>query len=175
MKKDRQIITTSCRREFATFPVAVLAFVMNRKKEFLLLKRPSESRWEVPSGALELGESPVQGLVRELREELGDAFRHRILGPVHATSFRFDDNVTNMLSLGFAVQHSGGHVIPGDDMSGAQCLWLSVESIRKRRDISVPSDLELFSRARDICRIGIQGVDCATKSSSVRRAAARQD
>lgn len=35
MKKGKQIITTSCRRDIATFPVAILAFVMNRKKEFL--------------------------------------------------------------------------------------------------------------------------------------------
>ena len=88
----------------------VKAFVINEKEEFLLLKRPSESTWEVPSGALEAGESPLQGLARELREELGDAFRFRVLGPVHATSFRFDSKVTHMLSLGFVVQHLAGHV-----------------------------------------------------------------
>lgn len=156
MKQERQTITASCGRVFATFPVAVLAFVMNRKEEFLLFRRPSESTWEVPSGALETGEAPIQGLTRELREELGDGFLHRVLGPVHATAFRFDDRVTNMLSLGFVVQHLGGDVTPGDDMSGAECLWIPLDGIRHRKDISVPNDLDLFSQARDIFRVRIR-------------------
>ena len=149
-KVYKQTVTAISGRTFATFPVAILAFVINQKEEFLFLKPPAETGWEIPSGGLEAGESPLQGLDRELHEELGAAFKHSVLGPVHATLFRYDDRVTNMLSLGFAVQHLDGDIVPGDDMAGAQCLWLTIEEIRNRGDIAVPDDINLFSYALDV-------------------------
>lgn len=148
----KQTVTAVSGRTFATFPVAILAFIINQDEEFLFLKRPAKTDWEIPSGGLEAGESPRQGLERELREELGEAFKCELLGPVHATSIRYDGKVTNMLSLGFLVQHLDGAIVPGDDMAGAQCLWLTVDGIQNRNDISVPDDLNLFLYARDMFR-----------------------
>ena len=153
MTKNRQTVHSSSDREFATFPVALLAFVLNRREEFLLLKRAGESSWEIPSGALESGESPIRGLTRELHEELGDAVRYRVLGPVHATSLRLDSKIDNLLSLGFAVQYVDGAICPGDDMAGASHQWISADKVTHQTDIEVPSDANLFVEALQIFRL----------------------
>lgn len=59
-------------------PTYVGALIVERRRETrILLGKRSASRaffpdvWDVPGGHCELGESPDQALVRELREELG--------------------------------------------------------------------------------------------------------
>lgn len=55
--------------------VVVVAGAVYHRGRLLAARRsaPEElaGRWELPGGKLEAGESPEQGLVRELREELG--------------------------------------------------------------------------------------------------------
>jgi len=49
--------------------------LIRKKGQVLLGRRPSDgslpNQWEFPGGKIELGESPVQALKRELSEELG--------------------------------------------------------------------------------------------------------
>lgn len=52
----------------------VMAAIIRRADTVLLTRRPENSRhagmWEFPGGKLDPGETPAQGLARELREEL---------------------------------------------------------------------------------------------------------
>jgi 8-oxo-dGTP diphosphatase len=61
-------------REFPEVPrMAVGAVVVDRGR-VLLVRRgnpPLKGHWSLPGGALELGESLAEGLVREVREETG--------------------------------------------------------------------------------------------------------
>lgn len=61
--------------ENATTPVvAVGGFVFDRNGRVLLVQRgrpPGEGLWTVPGGRLEPGETLVQGVAREVREETG--------------------------------------------------------------------------------------------------------
>lgn len=148
-----QTITAKSGRQFATFPAAVVAFVINDAEQFLFLRQTKEDSWEPSSGALEAGESPTQGVARELAEELGSAFRHRILGPVHVGAFKFDENVTNMLSFIFVVHYLGGEIVPGDDMLGAEFRWIAVEEFSTLRRFTVPWDISLFSESLDLFRL----------------------
>ncbi|MEJ2202246.1 MAG: 8-oxo-dGTP diphosphatase MutT [Desulfuromonadaceae bacterium] len=56
-------------------PIIVTAAVIRQEDGVLITKRPENSRhggrWEFPGGKLDPGESPQDGLRRELREELG--------------------------------------------------------------------------------------------------------
>lgn len=56
-------------------PIHVVALALeNEKGEILVTKRPSDKHqgglWEFPGGKLELGETRIQGLTREIKEEL---------------------------------------------------------------------------------------------------------
>ena len=53
------------------FSIGVFAIVFNEKKEALLLKRRDYDLWNLPGGGVEAGETPNQGLKREVMEEVG--------------------------------------------------------------------------------------------------------
>ena len=54
---------------------AVMAGVVERDGRFMICQRPEgkllAGKWEFPGGKIEPGETPEEGLMRELREELG--------------------------------------------------------------------------------------------------------
>ena len=88
------------------------------------------------------------GLIQYLQEELSD----RGAGRFHSGSFRLDRRVAEMVCLGYAVLHLGGEVAPGDDMAGAEARWMTLAEIIRRRDVEVPSNPELFRRARSLVK-----------------------
>ncbi len=55
--------------------VSVHGFVVNRKGEFLVVRRAMNDSlpgiWEMPGGKVEFGEDPKAAVVREVREETG--------------------------------------------------------------------------------------------------------
>ncbi len=56
-------------------PLLVTAAILQQDQRILLTRRPDGTRhaglWEFPGGKLDPGESPREGLQREIREELG--------------------------------------------------------------------------------------------------------
>ncbi len=53
--------------------IAVYGLIFNSSQEFLILKRSENDShprlWEMPGGALEYGEQPLDGTLREIKEE----------------------------------------------------------------------------------------------------------
>lgn len=61
-------------REFPVAPIMGVGAVVVQRGRVLLAQRgrePSKGIWSLPGGALELGESLTEGIVREVREETG--------------------------------------------------------------------------------------------------------
>ena len=93
------------------FRVAVKAFIVNNNK-ILILKRAdddiqSPNIWEIPGGRLTLGEDPILGLIREVREETGFYIHPR--QPLSVRHFiRADEQIITMII--FFCKLSGGNL-----------------------------------------------------------------
>ncbi|MDQ3632071.1 MAG: NUDIX domain-containing protein [Actinomycetota bacterium] len=59
----------------------VFALIYNEKQELLLCLRNDYDLWNLPGGGLEENESPWEGILREIKEEIGaDATVERLSG-----------------------------------------------------------------------------------------------
>ena len=144
------------KRKFAYFPAAVMVFIVNEREEILLLSHPKRSNgWEVVNGALEAGETVLQGALRETREEAGEQVQVRPLGTVHVASFHYDENVQYMLSVGYLMAYEGGDIQPGDDMAGSRFKWWNSEELRaeKVNVLIPPNGCWLLQRAIELYRL----------------------
>jgi ADP-ribose pyrophosphatase YjhB (NUDIX family) len=64
----------SIKREYPHQPVVGVGGVVIRDDQALLIRRaaePLKGQWSIPGGTLELGETLIEGVRRELREETG--------------------------------------------------------------------------------------------------------
>ncbi len=94
---------------------AVACVVINEAHEVLLIKRkfePKPNEWALPSGYMEIWQSPEQAAIDELEEETG------LIGEVE--SFidyynGFSPIYLRVLSLGFVMKIKGGRLQAGDD------------------------------------------------------------
>lgn len=76
-------------------PAFAVAVIIDSRGRILFLERaPDDSyapgKWGFPGGKVEAGEDPVQGMEREMREEVGGGVRvqrEAVLGPVPAEGF----------------------------------------------------------------------------------------
>lgn len=140
-------------RRFAGFAAAVLVFLVDDDRRILLMRSPRRVRgWEIINGGLETGETLLDGVAREVAEESGPQVRIRVLGTVHASTWRYDARIPNMISVFFVARYLGGDVEPGDDMAGSEVRWASIDEVRAlgaAGEPLVPADLWLFERALD--------------------------
>jgi len=145
------------RRPFATSAVAVQAIIVNHREEILLLSPPTqnkEDKWETVSGALEAGETILAGVLREIREEVGEAVRVRPLGVVHCETFHYDQDVRFMIGIYYLLAYEGGQVQPGDDMAGSRYHWWPLADLNEQRLRFPPStQLWMLARAIDLYRL----------------------
>ncbi len=80
------------RSKIGTMPLlipGVAGVILNEDKE-LLLQQKLDGTWSLPAGMIEPQESPVQALIREIREETGLAVKvDRLLGVFGGKGFGF--------------------------------------------------------------------------------------
>jgi ADP-ribose pyrophosphatase YjhB (NUDIX family) len=133
-----------------------LVFIVNEQEEILLLAHPKRGgSWEVVNGALEAGETVVEGALRETREEAGAEVQVRPLGTVHVSTFHYNESVRYMLSVGYLMAYEGGRVQPGDDMAGSRHRWWGLDDlIDEQAKVLVPPNGEwLIARAVKLYRM----------------------
>lgn len=60
------------KRTYPTFPIPSVGAVILKDDQILLIQRgqaPAKGKWTLPGGVVELGESPEEALIREVKEE----------------------------------------------------------------------------------------------------------
>jgi ADP-ribose pyrophosphatase YjhB (NUDIX family) len=90
------------------------AFVRNEKAKILLVKRgvaPGKGKWALPSGFIEIEETPEQACLRELKEETGLGGEIlRLIGVYSQKSLVYK----NVIIIGYEVG-ACGQLTPGSD------------------------------------------------------------
>jgi ADP-ribose pyrophosphatase YjhB (NUDIX family) len=113
-----------CVRPIYENPVpATCVVVTHGNGRLLLVQRsiePKAGQWCLPGGFLELGESPMEGALRELAEETGLNGRiDALLGVRTTTSSQYH----SVLMIGYRVTDFTGELAAGDD--AARVDWFS--------------------------------------------------
>jgi 8-oxo-dGTP diphosphatase len=133
--------------------IAVLAVVLRGKgpdARALIVQRaqqPNAGRWGFPGGVLELGETVVEGAMRELMEETGIVAEPAGILNVHDAISRDEDGRVQFHYALIAVRGiwRSGEGAPADD--AAACAWASRADIEAGLYPTFPTLLPLFDAA----------------------------
>jgi ADP-ribose pyrophosphatase YjhB (NUDIX family) len=89
-------------------------------------REPEKGRIDLPGGFLEVGEHPVDGLVREAKEELGVEIE--VVGPpILLATHTYGPQGHYVLAIGFRASIVGGEPHPTDDV--AKVRWIAAEEL----------------------------------------------
>ncbi len=113
--------------------VAVGALVI-KGTSVLLVKRgkaPSNDKWAIPGGSVELGETLQQAAEREILEETG--IRIKALEPMYTFDFIERDGQGEIrfhyVIVDLEAEYIDGEIKPGDDAAGAG--WIPFAELKK--------------------------------------------
>jgi len=98
-------------------PLPVVLAIAIKDKKFLLIKRgiaPKKGRWASPSGFIEVGETPEQACLRELKEETG--ISGRILKLIGIERREEKEIYGDMVVIKYLIEVDEGELTPGDEV-----------------------------------------------------------
>ena len=118
--------------EYPAAPVAGVGGVVFDEDRVLLVRRahpPRQGEWSLPGGKVELGESLVEAVRREVREETG---LEVVVGPLVECFDRIHRDDAGRIRYHFVIADylctvGGGTLRPGDD--AADAAWVSLTSL----------------------------------------------
>jgi len=118
-----RLFCENCREPVYENPVpATCLVVVDEKNRLLLVKRsiePKKGYWCLPGGFMELGETPEQAALRELKEETNLTGQIRMLLGVTSNH---SDQYNTVLMLGYLIGNYTGTPIAGDDAAEIACF-----------------------------------------------------
>jgi ADP-ribose pyrophosphatase YjhB (NUDIX family) len=105
---------------------------------------PFKGRIDVPGGFLNVGERPVDGLKREVREELGVEIDVAEEDYVQTAVHRYGEDGDWLVSMGFRARLAAGDPEPRDDVEAVH--WVTLEDL-EGLEWAWPHDLDLVRKA----------------------------
>jgi NADH pyrophosphatase NudC (nudix superfamily) len=133
----------SCERSWYRNSAPTVGCVIVREGKALVTVRgrePEKGRLDVPGGFLMAGEHPVDGLKREVKEELGIEIDVDIGDCLSMVPHRYGKEGDFVLALGFAARFVSGEVTPTDDVKDV--VWVGPDQLDEL-DWAWPHDREL--------------------------------
>lgn len=118
------LVCESCGRTWHApySPTAGAAIVRDERVLVTVRARdPQKGCYDIPGGFLEPGEDPIQGLKREMREELGIEIDASIDDCLQIAAHKYGDEDDDVLAIGFAARIVSGEPSASDDV--AEFRW----------------------------------------------------
>lgn len=131
-------------RQYPNKPVFGVGAVIVRDEAVVLVKRgrePLKGKWSLPGGAQELGETAMEAVVREVREETGlEVKPQRLIAVVDIIDRDEDGLVRHHYTVAdYACEVVGGALKAGGD--AAEARWVEKDNL---------GNFELTPKARDV-------------------------
>lgn len=136
----------SCGRSWYRNSAPTAGCVLIRDGKALVTQRarePRKGRYDVPGGFLSAGEDVIDGLKRELREELGVEIDVSIDDCVQMVAHAYGQENDYVLALGFLAHLRSGEPTPNDDV--ADIRWVALEDVGSV-DFAWPHDRDLVRK-----------------------------
>ncbi|MHB1020981.1 MAG: NUDIX hydrolase [Acidobacteriaceae bacterium] len=113
------------KREYPEAPIVGIGAVVLDGSRVLLVRRgkePLKGEWALPGGALELGETLVEGVIREVREETGLDIKPEALVEVFDRIYRNENGEVqyHYVLVDWLCRFTGGELRCGDDADDAR-------------------------------------------------------
>ena len=140
-------------REYPSQPVVGVGAVILQGDAVLLIQRgnePLKGIWSIPGGALEVGESLIDGVRREVREEVGLEIEVGEIVEVFERVTRDEQGVVryHYVLIDFVCRPTGGALAAGDDADDAK--WVTASDLTAIEvTAGTPAVIEKAFRMRD--------------------------
>jgi ADP-ribose pyrophosphatase YjhB (NUDIX family) len=118
----------------------------NRALVTVRAREPEKGRVDVPGGFLHEGEHPIDGLRREVKEELGVVVDLDVEDCLSMATHRYGEDGDFVLALGFRARLVSGEPQATDDV--AEIRWITKDEL-DGTDFAWPHDRELVRKALD--------------------------
>lgn len=106
--------------EYPTVKVDVRGFVLNENDEILMAKESVDGKWTIPGGWADIGDTPSEAVLKEIREETGfDAEIIRLLAIYDKRCHPHPPEAFYIYKIMFLCKIKGGELKHGFDMEGA--------------------------------------------------------
>ena len=121
--------------------INVVAAILEKEDKVLIARKkkgkPLEGYWEFPGGKIEIGETPEQALIRELKEEMD--IKIEVKRYVGESIYDYGDN--KIVSLrGYTAKVKSGEIKLSDH---DEYIWVTLEKIKEYR--MAPADIPLIN------------------------------
>jgi len=128
IEKRKRLFCPKCNKVYYENPTPVVAVIVRDKEgQVLLVKRklePGKGKWALPSGFMEIEESPIQAALRELKEETGIVGRFKRLIGVYSNKSEVHGYLVNII---YEAEIVGGNICASDDAEEAK--FFTVEEL----------------------------------------------
>ena len=138
-----------------TQPFAVVGAIIEKDEKVLLVKEAGtmdKGKWNQPAGWIEVGQSPAEAVVKEVKEETGLDFDPTGLIGIYSTAYVYKapfrhGQIPHPIKFIFRGRVIGGELIESNDEI-AETNWFAVQEIMKM-DREVLRDMDIKQEVQD--------------------------